>query len=53
VKVRWTENARQQLREIREYIARDSRVYARQMVDRVTARSKKIGKMPLWGAVVP
>ena len=53
MKVRWTDSARSQLRAIYEYISRDSRVYARGMVDRLTARSKKIGMAPLMGAVVP
>lgn len=52
MKVRWTDNARAQLRAIYDYISRDSRVYARGMVDRLTARSKKIGLAPLMGAVV-
>lgn len=53
MRVRWTDSARSQLRGIYDYISRDSPVYARRMVDRLTARSKKIGKMPLLGAVVP
>lgn len=52
MKVRWTENARSQLRRIHRYISRDSRIYAQRMVDRLTARSKQIGQAPLLGAVV-
>lgn len=50
--VRWTDTALQHLRGIYEYISQDSPVYARRVIDRVTARSKQIGKFPLLGGKV-
>lgn len=48
----WTKNAIGHLTHIYDYISRDSRRYAKRMVDRVTARSKQIGRFPQSGQVV-
>jgi toxin ParE1/3/4 len=52
VKVHWTLNALQNLRNIRAYIAQDSSVYAQRMIDKLTSRSKQIGLFPLLGGMV-
>jgi plasmid stabilization system protein ParE len=53
VKVHWTDTARDHLRAIHAYIARDSPRYAQRMVDRLTRRSQQIGEFPLSGRKVP
>ena len=53
MKVVWTDTAKRNLRTIYDYIAQDSPVYARQIVDRLTSRSKQIRAFPLSGRVVP
>jgi addiction module RelE/StbE family toxin len=53
MKVHWTETAEGHLDAIYAYIARDSPVYARRMVDRLTRRSQQIGDFPLSGRKVP
>ncbi len=52
MKVVWTKNAIGHLTHIYDYISRDSRRYAKRMIDRVTARSKQIGRFPRSGQVV-
>ncbi|MGH6927235.1 MAG: type II toxin-antitoxin system RelE/ParE family toxin [Dongiaceae bacterium] len=51
--VRWTETAIGHLTAIHDYIAQDSPIYARRMVDRLTRRSQQIEAFPLSGRVVP
>jgi toxin ParE1/3/4 len=53
VKVHWTQAANGHLRAIHDYIARDSEVYARRMVDRLTSRSTQITRFPESGRMVP
>jgi toxin ParE1/3/4 len=53
MKVHWTDTAQQHLDAIYRYIAQDSPVYARRMVDRLTRRSQQIGEFPLSGRTVP
>lgn len=53
MKVRWTDTAQRHLDAIYQYIAQDSRIYARRMVDRLTRRSLQIGEFPLSGRIVP
>jgi toxin ParE1/3/4 len=53
VRVHWTEAANGHLTAIHDYIARDSEVYARRMVDRLTSRSKQIAQFPQSGRMVP
>jgi toxin ParE1/3/4 len=53
VKVNWTDNARQHLRAIHAYIAKNSPEYALRIVDRLTSRSLQIAEFPLSGRVVP
>ena len=53
MKVYWTLNAIKHLTNIYEYIALNSPIYARQMVDRITRRSEQIFTQPLSGRKVP
>ena len=49
----WTETAQEHLDEIYRYIARDSELYAKRMVDRLTRRSVQIAEFPFSGREVP
>ncbi|HIJ53873.1 MAG TPA: type II toxin-antitoxin system RelE/ParE family toxin [Planctomycetes bacterium] len=53
MRVHWTDNAIAHLLGIYEYIARDSSIYAKRMVDRVTRRSEQIASFPMSGRKVP
>lgn len=53
MKVHWTDTARDHLRAIHAYIARNSPQYAARTVDRLTRRSQQIAEFPLSGRVVP
>ena len=53
MRAHWTNTAIEHLLAIYEYIARDSRVYAQRMVDRLTQRSEQIAGFPLSGRMVP
>jgi len=51
--VHWTDNAVAHLLDIYEYISRDSNIYAKRMVDRITKRSEQIAGFPMSGRKVP
>ena len=53
MKVYWTNNSIGHLLGIYEYIARNSPVYAKRVVDRITRRSEQIAELPLSGRKVP
>lgn len=53
MKVHWTDTAKAHLHAISDYISSDSPAYARNMIDRLTKRSKKISAFPLSGRMVP
>ena len=53
MRVLWTRNAIAHLTSIYEHIALDSPRYARQMVDRITSRSKQFATFPRSGQMVP
>ena len=53
MRVHWTDNAIAHLVDIYEYIAHDSPVYAKRMVDRLTRRSEQIADFPMSGRMVP
>jgi toxin ParE1/3/4 len=53
VNVHWTATARRHLKAIHDYIARDSPVYARQVVARIVDRSEQISAFPESGRLVP
>ena len=50
MRVHWTNAARRHLQAIHDYIAQDSKRYARRMVDRLTRRSLQLADQPLLGA---
>jgi addiction module RelE/StbE family toxin len=52
-RVVWTRPARDDLREIRAYIAQDSERYARVVVARLVAAVRRLREYPLSGRVVP
>ncbi len=53
MKVVWTEAALEQLQGIHDYIAMDSKVYARAMLTRIRRRTWQIKRFPLMGGLVP
>ena len=53
MKVYWTNTAEGHLDAIFDYIAQNSKEYAKSMVDRITRRSQQIAEYPLSGRVVP
>ena len=52
-RVVWTAQAKADLREIREYIARDSRQSARRMIERIRAGAASCRRLPEATAIVP
>lgn len=51
--VKWTRHARTQLRQIHDYIARDSGFYARRVVDALLGRTEGLDDVPRKGRIVP
>ena len=51
--VRWTLGARTDLREIVEFIARDSETYATVTADRILSAVERLERNPRLGRVVP
>ncbi len=51
--VKWSPEATEDLDSIAEYIARDSEFYARSVVSKILAVSRKIPEQPLIGRIVP
>ena len=49
----WTDEAKAQLDDIFQYVARRSPRYARRVVDRLTRRSERIADFPMAGRAVP
>ena len=52
MRVHWTDSAIAHLLDIYEYIARDSSIYAKRMIDRITRRSEQIADFPMSGRKV-
>ena len=52
-KVKWSPEATEDLESIAEYIARGSEFYARSVVSKILAVSRKIPEQPLIGRIVP
>lgn len=48
----WTEPARDDLRDIHAYIARDSPLYARRWIERIKAAASRLRQIPKLGAPV-
>jgi toxin ParE1/3/4 len=53
VRVYWTDTAKSHLHGIRDFIARNSEIYATRVVDRLSRRSEQIALFPLSGRIVP
>jgi len=53
VRINWTFQAKNDLKAIAEYIARDSRYYAKMQIIRIRNRTKIIKKYPRIGRIVP
>lgn len=53
MKIRWTDPALQDLKAIREYIARDSEYYALEFTSTVISTVEKLSDFPQMGRVVP
>lgn len=51
--VRWTQHARDDLREIHDFIARDSPRAAETLVERVVAATERLAAFPTSGRVLP
>ena len=49
MKIVWSDEAMNDLRAIHDFIARDSDLYAGQMVERLIARIEKVSSMPTLG----
>ena len=53
VKIIWTELAIEDLKNIHDYIAQESNVYANNMIDRLVSRVDQIEQFPESGRIVP
>ena len=53
VSIEWTELAIEDLNEIHNYIARDSKFYADRYIDKLIVRTSQLKKFPKAGRVVP
>jgi plasmid stabilization system protein ParE len=51
--VRWTRPARLDLKQIRDYIARDSRFYAEKVSLEIVEKSEILNSFPETGRIVP
>ena len=53
VRVAWSQPALDDLREVYEFIARDSPRYAQLTVDRITAAASPLARFPQLGEILP
>lgn len=53
VEITWTEFAVADLRQIHEYISKDSKVYADRLIDKIMRRVEKLENFPRSGRIVP
>lgn len=53
MRVHWTNRALESLLSIYEYIAKDSPVFAKRTIDKLTRRSEQLGDFPKLGRKVP
>jgi len=49
----WTRPARGDLRQVHDYIAKDSKYYAKKVTIEITEATKKLAEFPMMGRVVP
>lgn len=53
VKIRWTELAIDDLKNIHDYISKESIVYANNMIEKIVSRVDQIEQFPESGRIVP
>ncbi|MEK7274109.1 MAG: type II toxin-antitoxin system RelE/ParE family toxin [Candidatus Desantisbacteria bacterium] len=51
--VKWTIPAKEDLKQIHDYIARDSKFYAKKVSEEIVERSKELKDFPKMGRIVP
>jgi len=51
--VKWTKPARQDMKQIHDYIARDSKYYAKKVIQEIVDKSERLNDFPKMGRVVP
>ena len=51
--VKWSLPARNDLKQIHDYIAQDSRYYARNVIQEIVAKTEKLTELPEIGRTVP
>ncbi len=51
--VKWTIPAKEDLKQIHDYIARDSKFYAKKVSAEIVERSKELKEFPEMGRIVP
>lgn len=51
--VEWSEPAKKDLRQIHDYIAEDSRFYAKKVINEIVEKSESLNDFPQIGRVVP
>ena len=51
--VRWSKPAKLDLKQIRDYIARDSKFYAQKVSTEIVEKSEKLNAFPSVGRIVP
>ena len=51
--VRWSAPARDDLKQIHDYISKDSKYYARKVIQEIIAKTEKLIKHPEIGRIVP
>jgi len=49
----WTEGARASLKQIHDFIAQDSRFYAKEVIDNIVDLAERVSELPSRGRVVP
>ncbi|MHB1559031.1 MAG: type II toxin-antitoxin system RelE/ParE family toxin [Isosphaeraceae bacterium] len=52
-RVYWTESALDDVRDITEFVARDSPAYAARLADRLVKAPRRLAALPRSGAIVP
>lgn len=53
VRISWTDQAKNDLRDIYDYISKDSKKYAKHQVIRIQVKTKLLKKSPKAGRVIP
>ena len=51
--VKWSVPARNDLKQIHDYIAKDSKYYARKVIQEIVAKTETLAELPEFGRIVP